>query len=267
MALASQHLAADQQLIEQIQALLEDPAQQDNPMRAPLAELFTLCESQRERLERLIRISDGYHRASREQMGTLAERYDRQLHRMEKLARISDRYQDSLRQLNESLKEAALHDPLTGMGNRRYLMERLKAEAERALRKDTAFSLVILDVDHFKAVNDTYGHETGDQLLCEIARIIPLSMRDYDVCGRWGGEEFLLIFPETSVETAAPIAERVREAIKQITLPSLAGKHPVSASLGMTNYIPGERYDDAISRADDAMYQAKQSGRDQLQII
>ena len=266
MAQASTHLAADQQLIEQIQALLEDPAQQDNPMRAPLAELFTLCASQRERLERLIRISDGYHRASREQMGTLAERYDRQIHRMEKLARISDRYQESLRQLNESLKEAALHDPLTGMGNRRYLMERLKAEAERALRKDSPFSLVILDVDHFKLVNDTYGHEVGDQLLCEIARVIPSSMRDYDICGRWGGEEFLLIFPETSAETAAPIAERVREAIKQITLPSLAGKHPISASLGMTTYLPGERYDDAISRADDAMYCAKQSGRDRLHI-
>lgn len=258
------HQPGDQLLLEQIEKLLADSSRRDDPLYRPLAELFKLCRGQRERLERLVRISDGYHSLSRHQVGTLNQRYDRQLRRLEKLSRISDRYQEMMRQFNESLQKAALHDPLTGLGNRRFLLEHIKAETLRFNRCGQVFSIAVLDVDHFKRVNDTYGHEAGDQLLCEIARTIPTVLREYDICGRWGGEEFLLIFPSTDPEAATQIAQRIRQAIAAITLPFFEDRHHITASLGLTTYRQGEDHNDTIRRADDAMYQAKAAGRDRV---
>ena len=182
-------LAHDEdELIVQVQALLADPAHQGNPLREPLAHLLGCNQVHQAQLRRLIRISDGYQYISRRQQESLEHQYDRQLHRLEKLARISDRYQNSLRELSETLKQASLHDPLTGLGNRRFLMERLTQETERANRKESPYTLGILDVDRFKAINDRFGHEAGDTALCAIAQAIAGALREYDVCGRWGGE-------------------------------------------------------------------------------
>lgn len=267
-------LRAETDLIRQIESLLDDPAYTENPLREPLARLFEMSEGQRERLERLVRIADGYHQISRERSETLSEQYDRQLRRLEKLARISDRYQNNLRELSEALKAAALQDPLTGLGNRRYLMERLKEETERAERKQTPYSLIILDVDHFKLVNDRYGHEVGDQVLCEIAKAIRSGLREYDLCGRWGGEEFLVILPDTLLESARPVAERVRLAIKSIEpaaafAPDVSARmsgFELSASLGLSTHRRGESYEETLNRSDEALRRAKEAGRDQVQV-
>ncbi len=259
-------LTDDPRFIQQIEDLLADPSHQDNPLRGPLAALLEQNRNQQERMERLVRISDGYHSLSRNEVGTLSQRYDRQLRRIEKLSRISDRYQESMRQLNISLREAALHDPLTGMGNRRYLMDRLREEVERVLRNNHSFSLAILDIDHFKQVNDTFGHETGDQLLCELAHVIPATLREYDICGRWGGEEFLIIFPHTSIDDSREVSERIRSTIHQVTLPSIVEAHPISASFGLTEYHHGEGYSETIKRADDALYRAKELGRNRVEV-
>lgn len=256
----------DADLMRRIRVLLDDPAHHDNPLYAPLAELQQHTHELRERLQRLVRISDGYHEATRSRNLSLVEEYDKQIQRLGKLARISDRYQEHLRKLNESLKEVALRDPLTGLGNRRLLMERLRAERERAQRTGLTFSVAILDVDHFKSVNDRFGHETGDQVLCAIAGAIQSALREYDLCGRWGGEEFLLMLPDTRLETAVGICERVRCTIADMPLQQEGRAIAVSASFGLTDYHDGEHYSDTVNRADTALLKAKGGGRNRLEI-
>lgn len=254
---------AEDELARHIEALLAAPEHCDNPLREALARLLEHSEGQRMRLERLIRISDGYHSFSRDNNQTLSERYDRQLRRLEKLARISDRYQNSLREVSEALREASLRDSLTGLGNRRFLMERLDEETERANRTNAPYSLGILDIDFFKSINDRHGHGTGDEVLCTIARCVENGLREYDLCGRWGGEEFLIILPETPLQFALQVAERVRQDIKSIHFDSLG--HPITACLGLTTYQPGEPFSATINRADAALIRAKFAGKDQVQ--
>lgn len=251
-------------LIVQIQALLADPMHQDNPLRPPLAHLLGCNQVHQAQLSRLIRISDGYQYISRHHHETLESQYDRQLRRLEKLARISDRYQNSLRELSETLKQASLQDPLTGLGNRRFLMDRLTQETERANRKKAPYTLGILDVDRFKTINDRFGHEAGDTALCAIARAITHALREYDVCGRWGGEEFLIMLPETPINFAFQIAQRACQDIKAIRLDFLDDS--ISASLGLTIYHPGERFSEALNRADAALLRAKANGRDRIEV-
>ena len=255
---------ADEVLIERVEGLLAQAEHRDNPLREPLAQLFAHSEGQRHRLERLVRISDGYQTVARSNSLTLAEQYDRQLRRLEKLARISDHYQNSLRQMSEALKEASLHDPMTSLGNRRFLVDRLNEETERANRKDMPYALAMLDIDYFKAVNDRYGHGAGDEALCKIARCIQEHVREYDHCGRWGGEEFLIILPETSLESARQVAERVRQEIGAMRHEFFDGS--ITASLGLTLFQFGETYSATISRADAALLRAKAIGRDRVEV-
>ena len=247
----------------QIQALLDDPAHQGNPLREPLEQLLACNQVHQAQLRRLIRISDGYQCISRRQQESLESQYDRQLHRLEKLARISDRYQNSLRELSETLKQASLHDPLTGLGNRRFLMDRLAQETERATRKNSPYTLGILDVDRFKTINDRFGHEAGDTALCAIARAIADALREYDVCGRWGGEEFLILMPETPMDFALQIAQRVAQSIKNIRLEFLDSA--ISASFGLSVYRLGEAFSETLNRADAALLRAKALGRDRIE--
>ncbi len=251
-------------LIVQIQVLLADPVNQGNPLREPLAHLLGLNHVHQAQLSRLIRISDGYQTLSRNRHEMLESQYEQQLRRLEKLARISDRYQNSLRELSETLKEASLRDPLTGLGNRRFLMDRLTQETERATRKGVPYTLGILDVDKFKKINDLFGHDAGDTALCAIARAIEHALREYDVCGRWGGEEFLIMLPETPLDFALQIAQRVCQGIKAIHLDFLSGS--ISASLGLSMYRPGERFSETLNRADEALLQAKANGRDRIEV-
>lgn len=255
----------EESLILQINNHLANPAHLDNPLREPLSQLLGLYQDHQTQLNRLIKISDGFHDITRNRHQTLAQQYDRQVRHLEKLARISDRYQNSLRELSQSLKDASLHDPMTGLGNRRFLMDQLMQETERANRKNTTYSLGILDVDHFKTINDRFGHEAGDITLCTIARAIESALREYDLCGRWGGEEFLIMMPETQPDFALQIAERVCLGIKSIQLKFL--DYCISASVGLTVYRHGESYSETINRADSALLQAKSAGRNRIEIV
>ncbi|SFD00461.1 diguanylate cyclase (GGDEF) domain-containing protein [Thiohalospira halophila DSM 15071] len=256
----------EEQLLETITELLGDPAHDHNPLREPLARLLELSTAQRERLERLIRISDGFHEIAREEKRGLAEECDTHLRRLERLVRISDRYQESLRELSESLREAALHDPLTGLGNRRYLVERLEAELERCRRNGAPLSLGVLDVDYFKAVNDRLGHERGDRLLCHISDLLADQLREYDLCGRWGGEEFVLVLPETTAEEAKAICDRLRRTIRDTPTPADLAVDRITVSIGIstTEEDPDGSYSAAIDRADRRMLVAKEAGRDRV---
>ncbi|PJI48444.1 MAG: GGDEF domain-containing protein [Pseudomonas sp.] len=202
---------------------------------------------------------------ARQQSSTLSERYHKQLRQLEKVARISDRYQDMMRDLNIALKEASTHDTLTGIANRRLLMERMREESERAQRHGESYVLAMLDVDRFKQVNDTWGHEVGDRVLVEIGRAMESALRQYDLCGRWGGEEFLLILPDTRLTDAAAIIERVRNDIRCLAVCVGTNALSVTASFGVAEHHPGESYSQTLSRADAALLDAKRSGRDKCE--
>ncbi|MBN1342158.1 MAG: diguanylate cyclase [Phycisphaerae bacterium] len=186
--------------------------------------------------------------------------------RVDVLARI----QLVLRQraLQESYKELAHKDPLTGLNNRRRLYERLTEIMSEADRYERVVSLAMIDLDWFKEVNDTHGHDFGDQVLIGFAQLLETQCRLEDVTCRFGGEEFLVVMPNTSIELAASCAERLRIAWEQTTLQSPQGDEiRVTASFGVACSLPGESAtdgDNVVRRADRAMYAAKNRGRNRV---
>ncbi|MCK2126701.1 biofilm regulation diguanylate cyclase SiaD [Thauera aromatica] len=267
-AAADTPLSSGPALLDEIRALLDDPALRDDPLRAPLARLHALACDQHERMARLIRISDGYHDWSQSRAEDLNARFDHHVRRLEKLARISDRYQNSLRELSESLREASITDALTGLRNRRYLMERLREESGLGKRSAQVYSLAMVDVDRFKAINDRFGHETGDIVLHRIAGTLQGAIREHDICGRWGGEEFLLILPGTPLADGCHLVERLHTRIRDLYIDAEPGGGiQVSISTGLTEYRPGEAPTHTLARADAALLQAKEGGRDRLVAI
>lgn len=254
-------------LLARARALLDDPAQAGNPMHEVLGALLGRHEEMRGRLEKLVRISDGYHNVSRTQNIDLIREYDRQILRLEKLARISDRYQSQLLHLNEELKTLTLRDPLTGVGNRRYMSERLREEVERARRVGASFSLAMLDIDHFKQVNDQLGHDVGDAVLCAVAEAVRATLRDYDIFARWGGEEFVIVLPESGIAAASSVCERVRVAVSERRVGVGDKAASVTVSLGLTEYRDGESTSDTLNRADAALRRAKAAGRNRIETV
>lgn len=153
-------------------------------------------------------------------------------------------------------------DPLTGLVNRRLMMARLKQETEIAHREQRGFVLAMLDVDHFKQFNDTHGHETGDRILTEVARCMEAGLREYDICARWGGEEFLLLLPSTTLTGAQTVIARLHQAIRDHVVEINGDTLCITTSIGMAEFRAGECFADTLKRADTALLQAKRSGRD-----
>lgn len=158
---------------------------------------------------------------------------------------------------------SALRDELTGFGNRRALDAGLHREAELATRQHKALSIVMLDIDHFKHINDTYGHLNGDTVLKELAHVIGTCARQSDLCFRYGGEEFLLIMQNSDAAQTYHAAERIRKAVAQHPFKLNNTLVSVTVSLGTATFRPGETLQALKSRADAALYQAKESGRNQ----
>jgi len=162
------------------------------------------------------------------------------------------------KRLEAELRHLAVTDPLTGAANRRHFMEALQREAGRSNRYAYPFSLIMLDIDHFKAVNDRFGHEAGDRVLAELADLIRKRIRSVDLLSRWGGEEFLILLVNTALPQALTLAEALLERMKAIPFPGIGR---VTASFGVTSYRSGERIDALLTRVDDLLYQAKREGR------
>ena len=170
--------------------------------------------------------------------------------------------------LRETLRQQSILDPLTGLHNRRYLKEVMQRELARTERKKTMLAVIILDVDHFKRFNDTYGHEAGDTVLRSLAQLIERQIRGSDIACRYGGEEFILVLPEASLNIARQRGELLREAAQSIHITS-GGKTlgPVSISLGLALFPQhGHTTEELIQAADAALYRAKQAGRNRLMI-
>lgn len=158
---------------------------------------------------------------------------------------------------NELLKTQSMTDVLTGIRNRRAIMEELEMRINQALFNNSPLSIVLFDIDHFKKINDDYGHQHGDVILNIVATIISELTRDIDSVGRYGGEEFLVVLPNTDMSKAVIIAERIREAVQGINLPQ---KNGVTISGGVA-VLSGETSAELINKADMKLYEAKNDGR------
>lgn len=168
-----------------------------------------------------------------------------------------------LQELNQDLGVKASIDPLTGIYNRSMLDQTLAAEMARADRYNTPLSLLLYDIDHFKAVNDTFGHPEGDKVLIRLSRFVANLIRATDFFARWGGEEFLILTPGSDGSMALEAAEKLREAISRIVFSEVG---TVTCSFGVAQYARGESAAELIARADDALYRAKANGRNQVQL-
>lgn len=153
-------------------------------------------------------------------------------------------------------------DPLTGLANRRFFTEMLEKAMAFANRHQQPLSLIMVDLDDFKVINDTYGHETGDQVLTSFAQLMNGFIRKEDVAARFGGEEFILMLPGTDLEQVAIMAERLRTQMENVTFSTSQSR--VTASFGITQYRPDDTFETLINRVDDALYAAKKAGKNQV---
>jgi len=162
-----------------------------------------------------------------------------------------------------TLAQAAIIDSASGLFNRLYFQSRLQEELQRATRQGTALSLQIIDVDSFKAVNDRFGHLAGDAIIKDVADILRRSVRVFDVCARYGGDEFAVVMPGSHLEVAAAVADRIRLRIadRQPPVPHEPG---VTVSIGVAELQAGEHARDVLDRADRALYEAKKAGKNRV---
>lgn len=159
------------------------------------------------------------------------------------------------------IEKMSITDRLTGIYNRHKLDDAIQQEVNRFNRYRTNFCAIIIDIDHFKSVNDTHGHQAGDNVLIKLADMMEENTRVTDICGRWGGEEFLIIAVQADLENAENMAEKLRKNVERADFPPV-GK--ITISLGVAQYEYGETIAHFINRADDALYEAKEKGRNRV---
>jgi two-component system cell cycle response regulator len=174
-------------------------------------------------------------------------------------------FQEQLIATREELRVQATHDFLTQLLNRAGIMDALEQELNRSDRNQGVFSVILADIDHFKQINDTYGHAAGDQVLREVAARMKSSLRSYDVAGRYGGEEFLVIVPDCDEAAALRVAEKMRNAVCSTPIQILGTDRTTSISLGVSTRSEPTSADALLSAADTALYQAKSFGRNCVQ--
>jgi diguanylate cyclase (GGDEF)-like protein len=177
--------------------------------------------------------------------------------------------QESLFNACRALKQQATHDQLTDLWNRRAIHEFLTQELSRSVRESAPLGIVLADIDHFKMINDTYGHFVGDGVLSEIAARLKRELRDYDRIGRYGGEEFLIVLPGCSTEDAVRQAERLRAAVQQTPFLVSNSTLPVTLSAGVAVNEGSRQFDvdSLLQRSDLALYRAKHSGRNRVALF
>ncbi len=167
---------------------------------------------------------------------------------------------DRLHDQHQATRDLSLRDPLTSLHNRYYLMEQVPVMIEQAKNSGKPLSMLVIDVDHFKKVNDTHGHSTGDAVLVGIAETLRSLIRNNMLLVRYGGEEFVMLFPGTNLLQASVGAEHIRSRIEALN----PGGIPVTASFGAAEWKPGESFDQLFRRADECVYKAKAAGRNQV---
>ena len=176
------------------------------------------------------------------------------------------RQKAELAQALEQIRQLATHDDLTGLLNRRAMLDRMQLEQHRSLRSGSPLLIAQLDIDHFKAVNDTHGHAAGDLVLQRFADTVRRNVRDTDVLARWGGEEFVLLLCDTPAADAVALMERLRQAVQamQVSVPQGGGPITVTVSIGLARHAPADPLAGTLERADQALYAAKAGGRNRV---
>ncbi|WP_073073701.1 GGDEF domain-containing protein [Thermosipho atlanticus] len=161
----------------------------------------------------------------------------------------------------EQIKLLSITDHLTGIYNRRYFEIRLKEEIERAKRNKSAFSIILFDIDDFKLINDSYGHEIGDKILKKIVDLVKSRIRSTDLFFRWGGDEFIILLPDTDLNNAKVLAEQLRQKIYETNFEI---NNNISASFGITSYTKGISLTELMKKIDFLMYEAKKLGKNKI---
>jgi two-component system, cell cycle response regulator len=175
--------------------------------------------------------------------------------------------QQRLLESQAALEHAATYDRLTGLWNRGTIVDHLAGELNRTQREGASLSVLLVDIDHFKRINDTYGHAAGDQVLCEISRRIRSLLRAYDAVGRYGGEEFLVVLPGADTSSARVVAERLRDGVHATPVTDESFNHEVSVSIGLAcSDTIGFESAALILAADQALYRAKAAGRNRVEL-
>ncbi|GLQ33339.1 GGDEF domain-containing protein [Litoribrevibacter albus] len=177
-----------------------------------------------------------------------------------------DALQKEIDQRTYALKHIASTDPLTQVSNRRKLMEQAELEMARASRHKSPLSLLLIDADHFKKINDSYGHAVGDQVLIHLCRLSEAVMRENDLIARYGGEEFVILLPHTDLSGAGELAGRIQQRLKDQPFKHEGQVIPITISVGVASYTYDQSFADLIAQADRALYQAKQSGRNCIRL-
>ena len=172
--------------------------------------------------------------------------------------------QSATNNAKKALAHEAMHDPLTGILNRRAILESLQKEIARVKRHGSLLTIGMFDIDHFKRINDRYGHQTGDEVLCGFVRTIQESLRNYDLIGRYGGEEFLVVAPGSSGKEEEGLYERLRAKVAEQGIATRSGVVSVTVSIGVAGGTGSSSLDDLLAAADSAMYRAKKAGRNRV---
>lgn len=268
------HAIADPEHLMEVPNALEDPRFANNPLvtggpeirfyaGAPLvtpsgAALGTVCVLDRVPRKLTEAQSNALMALSRQVVQLLAFR--RANAELERLNRNQQVRQQELQEENQDLAELTLTDPLTGLKNRRAFDRILANEYARALRTGSSFGLLMVDVDHFKAFNDQFGHQAGDAALKAVALAIQSQARAYDHVARYGGEEFSVVLPDTEIATMRAVAQRMRLAVQALT----GLQREVTVSVGGAMSDPNTSMQALVETADQALYQAKQEGRNRI---
>lgn len=184
---------------------------------------------------------------------------------LDQLETHSHDLEEEVMRRTEELELLSVTDELTGLFNRRYLNRSMQEELSRCLRYGTELSVCLLDVDHFKKINDFFGHQVGDRVLVSLANLLESSVRDTDIVGRYGGEEFAILMPNTSLDEALMVADKIRVFIQKLIIPE-ERDHPVTVSIGVVGCIESQAksLNELISKADRALYSAKDLGRNRV---
>ena len=184
-----------------------------------------------------------------------------------KLHESNDRLASAMREVEAAMliiQDQAIRDELTGLHNRRFLLAAINGELQRAARSNEPFCVLLLDIDHFKRINDTYGHHGGDQVLKLMSEIVSAQLRTIDCFGRYGGEEFILLMPQTPQQGALVLAERVRYSVEQANFDVVEVGVKITVSIGVAEFFDGESVEQLIARADLGLYSAKDGGRNRV---
>lgn len=195
-----------------------------------------------------------------------SEDYDKLEQQTARLARENRDLNQQLVEMARSLELASRIDPMTGLANRRDIMEKINREYSRATRHKSTFSIILADIDNFKLINETYGFNAGDDVLVEMSRVLMSCLRNEDICARWKGEAFLVLLPETPQHGAITVAQKIHQSVDMTEFKAQKPGIHVTVSLGICEYNSDQTLFDCIIRAEQALHQAKEAGKNQYRI-